>query len=85
MGPSLGLREYIAGLAEARETPASKQIQLTQLGSARASVINDGVGWQAAIVAFLLTFAVACATVLFLARARRGWQVSALAERTATG
>ena len=54
-----------------------------QLGTARGDVINEGVHWQVALVAFILTFALACATLIFLSRVFRGWRLASLAERAA--
>jgi hypothetical protein len=77
------LREYLADLAARKDISADDQIQLVQLGRARGKVINDGVDWQVAFLAFLLTFAISCATVIFFARVRQGWRMAALAERGA--
>lgn len=77
------LRLYLARLATTEDTPEKDRIQLVQLGRAEGAVINDGVRWQAAVLAFLLTFGVACATVLFIANVREGWRLTAGAERAA--
>ena len=50
------MRGYLADLARSTETPDTKQIHLLQLGRARGEVINAGIDWQAAVLAFLLTF-----------------------------
>jgi hypothetical protein len=44
-------------------------------------VIDRGVKWQVALLAFLITLAVSCASVTFLARVRAGWREAAMAER----
>lgn len=77
------LRRYIGDLATTEQTPAKEQIQLEQLGRAEGNVINGSVRWQAALLAFLLTFAVSCGTVLAFARIRAGWRVAAGLERSA--
>jgi hypothetical protein len=46
-------------------------------------VINGGIQWQVAFLVFGLTFALACATVIFGSRIRRGWQMTALEEQKA--
>jgi hypothetical protein len=79
-----GLRTYLQDLAATKQTPEGKQIQLVQLGRARGAVVNEGVRWQVALLAFFLTFGVACATVTFLARVKRGWRLAAVSERTAS-
>lgn len=75
------LREYLNGLAATKDIPENDQIQLVQLGRARGQVINEGVDWQVAFLAFLFTFAISCATVIFFSRVRQGWRMAALAER----
>jgi hypothetical protein len=75
------LKAYLATLAAKQATPAKDQIRPIQLGQATGVVINRGVQWQAAILAFLVTLGVSCATMIFLARVRAGWQQAALAER----
>jgi hypothetical protein len=78
------LRAYLAGLASAKRTPEADQIRLLQLGRAHGTVINKGVGWEVFLLAFLVVFAVSCATVLFIARVRAGWRQQARAERATT-
>lgn len=75
------LRRYIAELAAAKDTPPQDQIQLIQLGKGKGVVLNEGVNWQVALVAFLITFGICASTVIFLDRIRAGWLVAALAER----
>lgn len=75
------LRGYLADLGQSESTPETKQIQLVQLGTARGAVINEGVHWQVALVAFILVFALACATLIFLSRLSLGWRLASLSER----
>lgn len=75
------LRAYLADLAQAESTPETQQIRLVQLGTAHGEVINNGVRWQVALVAFVLTFGLACATLIFLSRVSRGWRLASLSER----
>jgi hypothetical protein len=77
------LRAYLAEIALHQETPLKDQIRLSQLGRATGTVINPGVSWQVALLAFLLTLGVSCATVTFVARVRAGWRQEALSERAA--
>lgn len=72
------LRTYLAQLAAKESTPKRAQIQLIQLGRGHGVVINESVRWQIALLAFVLTFGASAATVIFLARVRRGWRVAAL-------
>ena len=46
-------------------------------------MINGSVKWQAAILSFLLTLGISCATLTFLARVRSGWGQAVLSERSA--
>jgi hypothetical protein len=75
------LRAYLAALAAQQHTPSGAQVRLLQLGRAQGAVINHGIQWQVALFAFTLTFALACATVIFFSRIRRGWRMAALAEQ----
>jgi hypothetical protein len=79
------MRTYLADLAESARTPQSKQIRLVQLGPAQGAVINGGIEWQVAILAFLITLVASCATAIFIARIRHGWQLAELSERPAGG
>lgn len=77
------LRTYLTGLAAAQRTPQKDQIRLVQLGRATGVVINHGVRWQVALLAFLLTLGASSATLVFGARVHAGWRVEALSERPA--
>lgn len=78
-----GLRDYLGALATAQHTPPEAQVRLLQLGRADGAVINHGIEWQVAVFAFALSFALACATVIFVSRVRRGWRTEALSEQEA--
>jgi hypothetical protein len=84
-GAVSGLKAYVGELAAEESTPDSKQIRLIQLGRARGAVINEGMSWQVALVAFLVTFGASSASVLFLSRVRKGWRHAAGAERGMAG
>lgn len=79
------LRRYLGSLAFSERTPRGDQIRLMQLGRAKGTVINPRTEWQVAFLAFLVTFGVCCATVLFLARLRDGWKIATLSEQTTAG
>lgn len=79
------LNAYLESLATTQKTPPDEQIRPVQLGRATGVVINSGVRWKVAILAFLLTFGGSCATVIFFARVRAGWRQAALSERPAAG
>jgi hypothetical protein len=78
------LSTYLRGLADSEQTPQKDQIQLMQLGRATGAVINGGVHWQVALLAFFLTFAASCATAIFVSRVRQGWRQAAQDEWAAT-
>lgn len=77
-------QQYLAQLAATTRTPERKQIRLTQLGTGQGEVINKGVDLQVALIAFLLTFAVSLATVVWIRRVREGWRIATLSERAGT-
>jgi len=79
------MQDYLGELASTSRTPETEQIRLTQLGRARGVVINEGIQLQVAALAFVLTFAAACATVIFFRRVRDGWRLEALSEQTPAG
>jgi len=78
------LRSYLASLALQENTPDADQIRLVQLGRAHGEVINGGIEAQVAALAFLITFSIGCATVIFFARLREGWR-SELSDHPARG
>jgi hypothetical protein len=77
------LQSYLMSQAASAHTPDDDQLRLVQLGRATGKVLNEGIEWQVAVLSFLLTFAVSCATLIFLSRLREGWRLAALSERTA--
>lgn len=77
------MQAYLLSRAHAADTPESEQLRMVQLGRARGAVINKGIEWQVAELAFLLTFGLSCTTVVFLFRVVGGWRLAALSERTA--
>lgn len=79
------LRAYLARVAVEQGTPEAAQISLVQLGRANGAVINDGIEWQVGLLAFVLTFSFACATVILFSRVREGWRTAELSERAARG
>jgi hypothetical protein len=77
------LRSRLSTLAAADGTPGKDQIRVRELGTARGAVINSGVNWQVAMVAFVLTFGLSCASLVFLARVREGWRLAAASDAMA--
>jgi hypothetical protein len=69
-----GLRDYLGDVARIQGIGAPDQVRLSQLGRARGGVINGGVRLQAALLAFVLAFAVSAAAAIFVTRVRRGWE-----------
>jgi capsular polysaccharide biosynthesis protein len=77
------LKAYMADVTAAQDIPLKDQVRPIQLGRATGVVLNRGVKWQAAIIVFLLTFGISCATVTYLGRVRTGWRAADLSERAA--
>jgi hypothetical protein len=78
------LKAYLAGLASSQATPASDQVRIEQMGRATGMVINPGVRYQLALLVFILTFLLACATAIVVSRIRAGWRLEAMSEHTAS-
>jgi hypothetical protein len=72
------LRRYVDELARTQGTPPDQRLRLLQLGPADGGVINGGIEWKVALLAFVLMFGAAAATTLFVARVRQGWRLAAL-------
>jgi hypothetical protein len=68
-----GLRDYLEDTARAQGTPSDEVVRLQQLGDAEGVVINGGIRIQLAVLTFVIAFAFAAATAIFVARVRRGW------------
>lgn len=78
-----GIEVYLENLALSTKTPANQQIRLTQLGQARGAVVNRGIEWRFALLAFFVAFALSCGTVIWTQRVREGWRLASLAEQPA--
>jgi hypothetical protein len=77
------LKRYLAEFATKQGTPDQEQIRLVVLGEARGVLINENVGWQVALLVFVLTFAASCGTLIFLNRVRQGWRLESAAGSAA--
>jgi hypothetical protein len=75
-----GLRRYVTDLAATQQIPDTSQVRLLQLGRATGTVINKGVDWQVALLVFIITFSLSCATAIFVSRVRRGFLVARAEE-----
>jgi hypothetical protein len=74
------MRDYLVDLARTTDTPETERIHLVQVGRAQGHVINAGIDRQVAVLAFVLTFAACCATLIFVARVREGWRTARVTE-----
>jgi hypothetical protein len=74
-------REYLDDLARVKGTPDAERIRLVQLGRADGVVINGGIKWQMALLVLVITFTLACATVILISRVKTGWVLAARRER----
>ena len=72
-GAVLGTQDYLREVAARESIPASRQVKLDQLGSAKGGVINQGVSVKVALMSFLVALSVSFFAVLASARIRRGW------------
>lgn len=79
----LGLDDFLKTKGLDAGLPEARLVRLEQLGEPRAGVINAGASVQVALLSFLVVFAIACATVLFVSRLRRGLREAAAAEQRA--
>lgn len=77
------LKRYLAEFAAQQKTPPEAQIRLVVLGEATGAVINPNIAWQVAFLAFVLTFAASCGTLIFISRVHRGWRLESALEPAA--
>jgi hypothetical protein len=59
---------YIARLARRQDTPTNVRIKLVALGHARGAAINGGGRSLTPLVVFLVTFSIACSSLIFFTR-----------------
>jgi hypothetical protein len=78
-----GLQSYLQTLAQKEGTPPDAQISLIQLGRAKGSVVNPSAHSQVALLAFVLTFGLSCASMIYIDRVRKGWKLEAAGEQPA--
>ncbi|MGH2976257.1 MAG: hypothetical protein ACRDLL_15550 [Solirubrobacterales bacterium] len=76
-----GLASYLTATAESDETPAGARLDVVQLGRAQPLATAGAAGPISTSIVFALVFAAASATVLFVARVRKGWRASGEALR----
>jgi hypothetical protein len=75
-----GTRDYLVAVAKTNAVKAGQQVQLSQLGRAHGAVVDQGARLQAMVLVFFFSFAACGATLLFIARVRRGWSAAASAD-----
>jgi hypothetical protein len=78
------LKRYLQQLAATQRTPDQLQIRLLPLGRAHGVVINKGADREVALLVFMLTLGIGCATVIFFSRLRAGWRQAKLFEQIAS-
>jgi len=71
-----GLNSYLATIAGGDAAPADSRVDLVQLGRAQPVATSRGAGPLSTLLVFVLVFAAASATVLFVTRVRKGWRAS---------
>jgi hypothetical protein len=75
-----GMHDYLAAVARVQAVRDRNQVRLEQLGRASGHVINGGARLQLVLLAFVFSFALFAATVLFIGRVRVGWRRAAVEE-----
>ncbi len=76
-----GMKDYLRDLGTAQAIPENEQVHLQQLGRAKGSVIDPGIGTKVALLTFFLVFGASSIAVLALARVREGWAHEARREK----
>lgn len=71
-----GLESYLGAITRHDATPTDSRIKLVQLGRAQPLATSRGAGPVFTLLVFVLVFAAASATVLFVTRMRRDWRAS---------
>lgn len=77
------LQNYLNGLAATQQISRRFQVHPLVLGKAKGVVINKSIDWQVAFLVFMITFAVSCATAIYLGRVRAGWRQAVISEHAA--
>lgn len=72
-----GLRDYLRLMADQDKVRHSARTRLIQFGRAQGGIVNPSVNKELALLTFLISFAVACATFRVVLRVRHGWSVDA--------
>ena len=80
-GAVAGMQDYLRDLGETQAVGPERQVHLEQLGKARGGVINEGVAIEMTLLSFTLVFGASAATVLWIARVRRGWVLEGARQR----
>jgi hypothetical protein len=78
-----GTRDYLVAVAKTNAVADAQQVRLSQLGKAHGGVIDKGARMQAVLLVFFISLGACSATVLFVARVRRGWTAAAQADGVA--
>jgi hypothetical protein len=68
------LRSYINRLQTEQQTPASRRVEIRQLGDATGGVVNGGANIQIAMVVFLAVLAGWCMLLIPAHTIARGWR-----------
>lgn len=80
------LRAYIDRLQEEQQTPASRQVEIRQLGDATGGIVNKGANLQIATLVFLVVLVAWCMLLTPAHTIARGWREAGDAEApTANG
>lgn len=81
-GAVAALREYVANLQSANNTPPGSKVVIRQLGQADGGVVDGGISKSVALLVFVMVFFLWCVVMLFATRFRATWRDSAAVSQS---
>lgn len=79
-GAVAGLQQYLRAVASSEHLSPGQQVNVLQLGSAVGGVVTGHMNYELFLLTFLVVLLIGCCTVVFVSRARRGWNSARGAE-----
>lgn len=68
------LRDYIDRIQVEQQTPASRRVEIRQLGSATGAIVNEGANLQIATLVFIIVLGGWCMLLIPAQTIARGWR-----------
>ncbi|MGC1852492.1 MAG: hypothetical protein WA687_08650 [Solirubrobacterales bacterium] len=68
------LRDYIDRIQAEQQTPASRRVEIRQLGSATGAIVNEGANLQIATLVFIIVLGGWCMLLIPAQTIARGWR-----------